>query len=530
MVARTPTRLLGVLGVVACASGPPVVRSSRPAPEAPPRTLHAPRVSCRPPQSPDLADGYRVVRWPASPRFLSVGALGDGLFATTTSSVCASADGGLQWRPLLESLEFPTLVAMDGGTVVVREGIDPNGEPVAGAEVRWWISDDGGERWRDQRTAPEVAGRGITRVTLPHLGEREAISCGGVLFTTVSREGAAPLLIESLDHGEGWRRVRGVGPLPRTGVSVRCAASGFVMLERHDRLPVAFSRDAGATWRAVRPPPVVVPEDDDVVRVERGCVPMSQRGIFCELYGQVWVSDDDGRRWHRGSSPVGGRALVERGSQILGVGGGVAESNDAGRRWMLRAVGSGRANLGLRGGIVDDHTFWLAGAALWWTEDGGEHWAATLLSWELVSVIDRRRWVGFVRGPDGEGCRGKVVATTDGGRSWRTTLTGVAAVRPVNGVLHATLCGSPPRYRVGRDGVAWRPLPLDAPAEEAEEDSAVRTGDGTVVRMERDELRAGGAVLARGWPRDIVPVVGRSTAGVVDLVVFGNGTVLRRGQ
>ncbi len=530
MVVPSPTRLLGVLGVVACASSPPMVRSTRPVADPQPRTLHAPRVSCRPPEAPDLVAGYQVIRWPTAPRFLSVGSLGGGLFATTTSSVCTSADGGLSWRPLLESLEYPTLLAMEHGTVVVREGIDPNGEAVPGAELRWWVSTDGGERWRDQRDAPEAVGQGITRVTIPHLGEREAVVCGGVLFTTVARAGAAPTLIESLDHGEGWRRARGLGALPRAGVGVRCVSSGFVMVERHDRLPIAFSRDAGATWHAVRPPPVVVPEDDDVVRVERGCVPMLQRGLFCELYGQVWVSDDDGRRWHRGSSPVGGRALVERGTQILGVGGGVAESNDAGRRWMLRAAGSGRSNLGLRGGVIDDRTFWLAGAALWWTDDGGEHWSATLLSWELVAVLDRRRWVGFVRGPDGGGCGGKVVTTIDGGRSWRTTLSSVASVRMLNGALHATLCGARPRYRTGRDGLTWRPLLIEAPADEAETDGAAHADDGTPLRLERDELRAGGTVLASGWPRDIVPVTGRSVAGTVDLVVFGNGTVLRRGQ
>lgn len=513
----------------ACASSRPSVRSSRAVVEPPARTLHAPLTSCHPPHQPVLAPGYRVARWPSSPRFTSVGSLGGALFATTTSSVCTSGDGGLAWRPLLESLEFPTLLAMDHGALVVREGIDPNGDAVPGAEVRWWISADGGERWRDQRAAPEALGHGLTRVTLPRLGEREAVPCGGVLFATIDREGAAPILIESVDGGERWRRARGVA-LPRDGARVRCVASGFVMVERHDRMPIAFSRDAGATWRAVRPPPVIVPDDREVLRVERGCAPMLRRGLFCELYGQTWVSDDDGRSWHRGSSPVGGRSLVERGAQLLGVGGGVAESNDSGRRWMLRASGAGRSNLGLRGGIVSDRSYWLAGSALWWTDDMGEHWSATLLSWELVTVLDRRRWVGFVPGPDGESCRGKVVTTVDGGRRWRSTLTGVTSVRAIDGVLHATLCGPTPRHRVGTDGVGWRPSTTDGPADDPEQEPSVRTADGIEVHLDQGTLRAGEAVLASGWPRDVVPVVARSSAGAVDLVVFGNGTVLRRAQ
>ena len=529
VVARAMTRLCGAVLVAACAAARPPVHTTRAVEEPPSRTLHAPRTSCQPPHQPTLAAGYRVVRWPTSPRFLSVGALGGALFATTTSSLCVSADGGLQWRPLLESLEYPTLLAMDHGAVVVREGIDPNGDAVPGAEVRWWVRDDGGERWRDQRAAPFSVGHGVTRVTLPRLGEREAVACGGVLFATVDRDGG-PIVIESLDGGVGWRRARGVGALPREGVRVRCVASGFVMIERRDRMPVAFSRDAGASWRPVRPPPVIVPDEGDVVRMERGCVPLVPRGLFCELYGQTWVSNDDGRLWHRGSSPVGGRSLVERGAQLVGVGGGVAESNDSGMRWMLRASGAGRSNLGLRGGIVDDRNYWLAGSALWWTDDAGEHWSATLLSWELVAVIDRRRWVGFVAGPDGEGCRGKVVTTVDGGRRWRTTLSGVVSVRSIGRALHATPCGPMPRYRVGRDGVAWRPSTMDAAGEDPEQDTVVSTGAGDVVRLEDDTVRGGDAVLATDWPRDIVPVVGRSRDGVVNLVVFDNGTVLRRSQ
>lgn len=529
VAARSTTRLCGALLAVACASSPPPVRTTRVVEEPPPRALRAPRTPCRPPQEPELAAGYRVVRWPSSPRFTSVGALGGALFATTSSSVCASSDGGLRWRPLLESLEFPALLAMEAGALVVREGIDPNGDAVPGAEVRWWVSTDGGERWRDQRAAPESVGQGVARVTLPRLGEGEAVTCGGVLFATIDRDGAPPILVESLDGGEGWRRTRGV-VLPRGGARVRCVASGFVMVERRDRMPVAFSRDAGASWRTVRPPPVIVPDEAEELRAERGCVPMLRRGLFCDLYGQTWVSDDDGRRWHRGSSPVGGRALVDRGAQLLGVGGGVAESHDSGRRWVLRASGAGRSNLGLRGGVVDDRSYWLAGSALWWTDDGGEHWAATLLPWELVSVLDRRRWVGFVPGPDGESCRGRVVTTVDGGRRWRSTLTRVASVRATGAALHATLCGATPRYRTGRDGVTWRPTPADAPAEDGDADTAVRTGEGLVVRLEDDTLLGGDAVLASGWPRDIVPVVARSVAGTVDLVVFGNGTVLRRAQ
>ncbi len=55
---------------------------------------------------------------------------------------------------------------------------------------------------------------------------------------------------------------------------------------------------------------------------------------------------------------------------------------------------------------------------------------------------------------------------SDGGRRWRTTLTGVASVRERDGELYATLCGPTPRFRAGRDGVTWRPAAVEAPVEE----------------------------------------------------------------
>ena len=79
----------------------------------------------------------------------------------------------------------------------------------------------------------------------------------------------------------------------------------------------------------------------------------------------------------------------------LGVGGGVARSTDAGRQWEIVTVAPGRANLGMRGGVLNPQSYWLAGTALWWTDDGGEHWTASPLPWELVAVLARRRWIGL---------------------------------------------------------------------------------------------------------------------------------------
>lgn len=497
--------------------------------------LHAPRVRCDAPGRPVLSPGWSVTQWPTVPRMTTVEARANVLFGTTSSAVCQSVDGGSQWRTLIEDLEYPSITLSANNVLVVRSGIAPDGSAVSGAPVLWWTSVDGGEQWRQSTEAPEEpSGRALAAMR----EDRRVVLCGGALFTTVERGGHTGVL-QSADGGESWRRQRAVGELAE-GVRPRCVASGVVMLEGRDRLPVAVSRDAGATWRSVRPPPVEVVEDDEeadgnTVGEERGrgCVPLGTRGLFCEISGQTYLSDDDGRRWRLGHSPVGGRAILQHGARIVGVGGGVAESEDGGRRWSLVAPAEGAVNLGVRGGILDAMTYWIAGAGLWWTDDGGEHWRATLLPFQLVEVFSQRRLVGVASVGNGR-CARRVEVSVNGGRTWRRAIrAAVGGVRSVGGSVEVVPCTGT-RGWVTRDGVRWRrgvvlAEPLASPDESPGVFTNERIGIDATGGVLRTVSRDGDVeVIARRWPAHLVPVAARSEHGVVEIVLFGNGTVLRR--
>jgi hypothetical protein len=252
--------------------------------------------------------------------------------------------------------------------------------------------------------------------------------------------------------------------------------------------------------------------------------------VFCEVHGQAWATTNLGRRWHRANSPVGGRALAVEGEYLVGVGGGVAVSNDAGRQWEMVTVSAGRANLGIRGGVASATSYWLAGTALWWSDDGGERWTATQLPWQLVAVLGRERWVGL-RSSMSNTCDGVLMLTTNGGSTW----TPVSSIRMqqvarVGDMLYARACASPSRVYVSHDGQRWR---VDARAQFPDEDSDdAPAADGT-----RAVLRDGVLSLVRGdvsehvatgWPRDMVPIAIARAEGASTVIVFGNGTVLRR--
>jgi len=458
---------------------------------------------------------------------------GSTLFGVTTSAVCASVDGGRSWSSLRDDVDWP-VVRVEGDRLVVRTGIDLDGHTVS--TPTWWVSDDEGARWQQQAHPPEVRPEVGPLVRGALRSEAPAVFCGGALFATVARPRGSAWLLQSVDSGETWQRVRSV-VVPQGQTRVRCVASGAVLVERHDRMPVALSRDAGRSWRTLRPPPVVAPSEGidalDAGAVARGagCEPLGPRSIFCELSGQSWVSDDDGRHWRSGHSPVGGRAMPSRGARLLAVGGAVAESSDAGRSWSLIAPSSGRGTLGLRGGILDGGV-WLSGAALWWSDDLGARWEASLLTFQLVAVLGRQRWVGF-EPPRGESsCGGRVRVTRDGGGHWGVPLSApLQHVRQVDEGLEAVGCGDFPRVWVSQDGLRWRRRE-GPPTPERAEPEGVMSRDGVRVRV-----RDGGLYAERGelseriasrWPRELVPVAVTSVGASLDTILFGNGTVLRR--
>lgn len=520
-----------------------------PPPATPPptravRRFRAPRMPCEAPAFPAMRDPWVLVGWPSAPRFTSVEAEGATLYATTTSAVCRSVDGGRHWEPMLTDLDAPALLAVEGGRLVVRaeeawEGRDD-------VNVAWWVSDDSGRAWNRQAHLPEVGAGRIERIAIRTRevnGEFAAVSCGNAMFAIVpSPRGRGPLALRSVDAGLTWSRMSIPPRLREPGITIRCLGHDAIALERGGAVPLvtAFSRDRGTHWDTLRSLPVVArtpgeaPDSDDGPP-SSGCAPLSGRGVFCEVQGQGWATDNRGRHWYRANSPVGGRTLPMHGEFLLGIGGGVALSTDAGRRWEIVTVAPGSANLGLRGAILDDNAYWLAGTALWWTDDGGERWTATQLPWELVTVLGRRRWVGL-RPASGasDGCGGTVMLTTTGGRVWRPVL-GPRIKRVVlrDGEMRAVSCGDTPTVMASRDGTVWRAVGAGPDDDDSDDDEAPLVTDGIRIELRDGTLRGvpehgEPEVFATGWPRDVIPVAASARAGRVTVIVFGNGTVMRR--
>ncbi len=541
---RTTYAVLSAL-VVACAHAPP---PPPPAPAAPPRRVRrfrTPRMSCEPPVFPAMHDPWVVVGWPTAPRFTTVESEGAILYATTTSTVCRSMDGGRRWEPVLVDLDAPMLVAVEGGRIVVRAEEAWEGEDEAPAV--WWVTNDNASDWTRHERPPEVGQGRIERIPVHARGvdgEYAAVSCGDALFTVVpSPRGRAPLALRSQDGGITWSRMSIPPRLRELGMTFRCIGHDAVALERGGAVPLvtAFSRDRGQRWEtlvrlpsALRSPNDPMPGDD--VPPSSGCAPLAGRGVFCEVQGQGWATNDLGRRWYRANSPVGGRTLPMHGEFLLGVGGGVARSTDAGRQWEMVTVAPGSANLGIRGAVLSPDTYWIAGSALWWTDDGGEHWTASQLPWELAAVLARRRWVGLRPADDARGdCGGTVMLTVNAGQRWHSVLgPRVKRVVERDGELRAVLCGEPARVLASRDGSLWRPTsgrPDDVT--EDDDDDVPVVADGVRIELRDGTLQAAheGAppeVIATGWPRDITPVAAAASAGRASVVVFGNGTVVRR--
>jgi photosystem II stability/assembly factor-like uncharacterized protein len=502
-------------------------------------------MSCDAPEFPSLREPWVLVGWPTAPRFTSVEAEGAILYATTTSTVCRSMDGGRHWTPVLIDLDAPVLVAVEGGRIVVRaEEAWEGREDVTGV---WWVTDDGAHDWSRHERPPEVGQGRIERIAVHTRevdGEFAAVSCGDALFAVVpSPRGRAPLALRSDDSGLTWSRMNIPPRLRELGTTFRCIGHDAVALERGGAVPLvtAFSRDRGRRWETLVRLPIIArapadnqPSDDALP--SSGCAPLAGRGVFCEVSGQGWATSDLGRRWYRANSPVGGRTLPMHGEFLLGIGGGVALSTDAGRRWEIVTVAPGSANLGTRGAVLSPTSYWLAGSALWWTDDGGQRWTASQLPWELVTVLSRRRWVGL-RPAVGQrdDCGGTVMLTTTAGRTWRPVLgPRVKRVTMRDGELRAMQCGEPAHVFASRDGVAWRAV-SPRPDDEVEdvEDEGPIVVEGMSLELSDGVLRstrAGAAseVIAGAWPRDILPVAASAVDARASVVVFGNGTVLRR--
>ncbi len=517
--------MAGICTVSACASAP-----GR-APRVPVRALDnvptsaRPREPCVPASPPQTAPGWELIGWPSVPRVEHVDRLAGRLVATTTSEMCVSDDDGRHWRAVLDHVDWSSFAFAFSDNVDLREALDPS--PPAARDVD--LPPSGLSGLSGTQSLRHVTAHGVD-------GDFSPIRCGSVMYLAVQSPTARqPPALRSIDGGITWQSVNLPWPRSGTEVAFACAGDGViaVRLSGESTGGESYSADHGETWRRFTRPPVDTHTDVSLpAALPQGCTLSTNRALLCEDDNTSWASDD-GVHWHRAGSPTGGQVFLYPDGTLLGVGGGVALSRTTGRRWNLIATAPGHFNLGTRGGALSVHTFWLAGTALWWTDDGGLHWVACPLPWQLIGVLDRRRVVGLGPPTNPDACGGEIRVSQNSGRSWRATLH--AAVRSAwmdGDLLRVMTCDVPAREFSSHDGVVWRHDEVMSPEPDAGAEPVVEV-DGMEVRLEAETLRIVGPfdppeVLAAGWPRGLVPVAAHATHGAIDAVVFGNGTVLRR--
>jgi photosystem II stability/assembly factor-like uncharacterized protein len=299
-------------------------------------------------------------------------------------------DGGLSWTPLplTGAGGAPRAIdCADANACVILAGQTPDGP---GDRLTW--TSDGGATGTTFTPAAPLA---------------------GLVFSSPTRVigvGTGGATLASDDAGHSFARVGAAVPGDFTGL--RRSGDRTLFAFPADGT-LARSADGGLTWAALGAAPLG--RTLDVSFANAGV------GYMLSATGSLQRTDDGGASWGvLAGQATGGRALLATGPDTLLVAtsNGVLRSTDAGTTY-ARAAGATRAV-----GHFDTagQTLIAYGARwLYASGDGGARWRAVprppgelVLSADFVSAR-----VGYVVRQDGE-----LLATTNGGRSWRL-LTGV---------------------------------------------------------------------------------------------------------
>jgi photosystem II stability/assembly factor-like uncharacterized protein len=299
-------------------------------------------------------------------------------------------DGGQTWTPLplTGATGVPRSISCaDANACVIVAGQTPDGP----GQLLTWTADGG------QTGATLAPGPALNDLAFSSATRVVAVGDGGATLA-------------SDDAGRGFARVGGALPGEPAGLAWAGGATVFAF-PRNGAL--ARSTDAGLNWQALGAPPLGRTIDVSFAT--------DSIGYMLTAGGALQRTDDGGVSWGvLGGQASGGRALLATGADSLLVAtpGGLLRSTDAGATF-ARAAGASRPLRGFdRAGrtLIAYGPRWLLASA-----DGGARWRALgrppggfIRSADFVSAA-----VGYVVRHDGE-----VVATNNGGRSWRL-LTGV---------------------------------------------------------------------------------------------------------
>lgn len=315
-----------------------------------------------------------------------------------------SGDGGKTWSTaVIEGLPLPTTAAFRN-----LRHVEGNVFSMQDTVGRAYLSSDGGRLWKIAADAAPQAPSGYPGS--PWLGEQVM----KLAFFDAKRGlklDATGQLLETADGGRSWAPKTSTGlPAAATNTALRFVndKTGW-MLQSDGRL--YKSTDGGATWgsgQAVRGGL----SRFDFVDANRGWgAPSDGRGLV--------YTRDGGQTWTQAAPPqtVGAAGLVfGEGPQILVYGYStlVASSVDEGKTWTQLVAVDPSPFAALRKMTTSDaKTLWSAFAyGLYKSEDGGATWtlAADGQFADVTFADARYGWaVGRV---------GRVIATTDGGKTW----------------------------------------------------------------------------------------------------------------
>ena len=368
-------------------------------------------------------------------------------------SVAAAGSHSTSARPVHAAFAVPS----PGTALDAVDFVDAQHGWAAGQEIL--STADSGQHWRRQyRSATLIAG-------LDFLTRADGWAWGHAL------------LLRTTDGGQHWRRLPDPAPAALYGIQFLSPSQGIAVTNP----PVAYGRglapssgvsvtsDGGVTWRPVRTPSAVTAACFVSARVGWALAPAA---------GAVLRTSDGGRNWQRGftSQPLWSGAVGcsgQRNVWLLAVGGvgmnqasyTLYRSADGGVRWHAVAavasagggpapgkpvhVPAGPPGFGIRLDAVDATTAYvlggcpicgrpelsaigstvIGGTVDGGTVDGGNTWRTyppiAGIGYDGLSAVSfataRRGWL-ILSLPASEGAGGRegiVLATGDGGRTWR---------------------------------------------------------------------------------------------------------------
>lgn len=302
----------------------------------------------------------------------------------------------------------------EDATLRAVQFIDQKEGWAVGDEGVIWHTIDGGKSWERQSTGTNASLRSISFVT-PFVGwiaGREELP---------NQSGSVGVLLYTKDGGEKWQRVM-PNTLPGLNrIRFVTAKIGYLMGDGNERVPSGLLRtdDGGRSWQPVVANRQTSWLDGDFVDGNTGALAGTWSRLAKLREGTTLTAadvDSLGARSVRGIRLQKGQAFA------VGDGGLVLSSRTNGGGWAyvdLKMPREALANLDFQTIDAIEDTIWIAGrpgSLIFRSTDAGKTWQThatgqTLPIHSIYFVNPRQGWA--------VGALGQILASDDGGKSWR---------------------------------------------------------------------------------------------------------------